>query len=819
MNNDLDFGATIKGFGPGLTLSGRYALDHILGQGGMGVVWLARDEQLNRPIAMKFLPEMVVRDPEAIADLKRETKRSLELTHANIVRIYDFAQGPNWAGITMEHVDGNTLAALKLDQPGGCFDASQVSSWVEQLCLALSYAHEEARVVHRDLKPNNVMLTKAGRLKVTDFGIAGTLTESVSRVSMRPSTGGTLAYMSPQQAMGEHPSATDDIYSLGATIYDLLTGKPPFYQGDIIKSVREKEVTPMMERRSRLQVVGKAEIPAKWEAAIMATLQKDPAKRPQSIADFAEMLFGSSLAGVAKRKATAPLTANKPGAGRPALSRKMLIGGAAGVAALIAVAIGLQHSRSQPKPGPADSVTANSGAPAVSQPASSAPAQAPDQSLEAMDLDALHQLAEAQNPAAQGVLGLWSRIGYKAPQDLKQAVHWASAAANAGDPIGQFVMASLQASGEGVVRNKDTASGLAARAVPLLMPLAAQGRMAAVACVAEAYERGLGVPQDSQRAFGLVEKRAAGDDAPAQFRLGWMYANGDGVIVDWQRAGALFQAAANRGHAGALLNLAMMSETGKGVPKDPQKAIEYWGKAAARGSSIALQNLARRYRNGDGLPKDPAKAADLYQKAANQDNGAALAGLAWLYAQGDGVPKDPQKASDLSQRATAVGYSVAQTELVQLYGSATPERPEPLDPALVATWETGTGAVRVRWQFAKDGKYMISGLVKIAGTIGGSNGRLLQFFTTQKQWVEVTYELHGDTLDAYGPLGVAQWKRVKGTAAENSNLADGSDRSPQTHPQTQPRSPSSNGNSDGSSQNWKNFIPRNGGGFSGFRGF
>jgi serine/threonine protein kinase len=794
MIDDLDFGDTIKGFAPGQTLSGRYALGHILGQGGMGVVWLARDEELNRAIAMKFLPEMVVRDREAIADLKRETKRSLELTHVNIVRIYDFAQGPNWAGITMEHVDGDTLSALKLDQPGGCFGTPQIAPWVEQLCCALSYAHEEARVVHRDLKPNNVMLTGAGRLKVTDFGIAGALTESVSRVSMRPSTGGTLAYMSPQQAMGEHPSVTDDIYSLGATIYDLLTGKPPFYQGDIIKSVREKEVTPMSERRSRLQITGKGEIPAKWEAAILACLQKDPAKRPQTIADFGEMLFGSSLSGVVKRK-SAPLPPVSSSAGtRPPSGRKMLIGGAAGVAAIVAVGIGLQHFRSHPKPGTPIPVATNPGPPSASEAAPSSQVSA--QNLEELDIEALQRLAEMRNPAAQGVLSFWRRIGYKAPQDLKQAVYWASEAAGAGDPVGQFVLASLYSTGEGVVRNKDSANGIAAKAVPLLTPLATQGRVAAVQCVAEAYEFGLGVPRDPQRALALVQEPAAANDAPAQYRLGWMYANGDGVIVDWQRAGDLFQTAGNHGHAEALLNLAMMYETGKGVPKDQQRAIEYWGKAAERGSAIAQQNLARRYRNGDGEPKDAGKAAEFYQKAANQENGAAMAGLAWMYLLGEGVPKDPQKAFVLSQRAAAVGYSATQAELVQLYGSAPSA---PLDPLLAATWEAGAGANRVRWQLTKDGHYMLSGSLKGAGTVGGSDGRLLQFSTAQKQWFEVNYDLHGDTLDTYGPLGAAQWKRVKVGHAENGAVAEGND-----HPtRTRTRSSGSSGDSD----SWRRYIP------------
>jgi parallel beta-helix repeat protein len=287
--DDLEFGATLRGFAASQRLSERYTLVRTLGQGGMGVVWLARDEELGREIAMKFLPEMVIRDREAIADLKRETNRSLELTHPNIVRIHDFVQSESWAGITMEYVDGDTLSALKVEEPGGCFDVERLAPWIDKLCAALAYAHEEARVVHRDLKPSNLMLTRNERLKITDFGIACSLCESVSRLSMRPS-GGTLVYMSPQQAMGEHPAVADDIYALGVTIYDLLTGKPPFFSGDVLAQVREKTPPPMAERRKQFQIAGKTAIPSQWEKTVAACLAKEPAQRPQSAAAVREML-------------------------------------------------------------------------------------------------------------------------------------------------------------------------------------------------------------------------------------------------------------------------------------------------------------------------------------------------------------------------------------------------------------------------------------------------------------------------------------------------------------------------------------------------
>src|SRR5882757_10874654 len=115
--DDIDLGTTIKGFAPGQKIFGRYTLIRILGRGGMGVVWLARDDKLEREIALKFLPEVVKSDRAAMEDLKRETRRALELTHPHIVRIYDFVDDATMAGIAMEYVAGDTLSNRRLDQP------------------------------------------------------------------------------------------------------------------------------------------------------------------------------------------------------------------------------------------------------------------------------------------------------------------------------------------------------------------------------------------------------------------------------------------------------------------------------------------------------------------------------------------------------------------------------------------------------------------------------------------------------------------------------------------------------------------------------
>jgi len=280
----VDPGQTVRGLMPAQRLFQRYTTKRLLGRGGMGVVWLAHDEKLDREVALKFVPEMLYLDPAARDDLKRETCKSLELTHPNIVRIYDFIEDEEVAAISMEYVDGQTLSRLRVEKSRKLFEPEEIERWLAGLCGGLDYAHRSARIVHRDLKPANIMLNSRNEVKITDFGIACSLMSSVTRVSLWSSSGGTMAYMSPQQMQGETPSPADDIYALGASLYELMTGKPPFFSGNIAMQVREMTPPRMAARRESLGVQGKA-IPERWEATIAACLAKEPEDRPQSASE------------------------------------------------------------------------------------------------------------------------------------------------------------------------------------------------------------------------------------------------------------------------------------------------------------------------------------------------------------------------------------------------------------------------------------------------------------------------------------------------------------------------------------------------------
>src|SRR5437867_4165031 len=294
--DDLGAGAdaTVRECASGQKVFGRYTLKTVLGRGGMGIVWLARDEELEREVALKFLPDLMLHDRGALDDLKRETRRSLELTHPHIIRIHDLVHDERSGCISMEYVDGETLVSLRCQKKQKVFQPDELTSWIAQLCDALDYAHNRARVIHRDLKPANLMVNQRGDLKVADFGIARTLAESLKLLTMEQGRSGTLCYMSPQQLDGERGTHLDDIYSLGATLYDLLTSKPPFYSGNIDRQIHERVPPSMTERRKDLNIEP-ASVAAIWEQVVAACLQKDPAKRPQSAMEVAHRLQLSSV--------------------------------------------------------------------------------------------------------------------------------------------------------------------------------------------------------------------------------------------------------------------------------------------------------------------------------------------------------------------------------------------------------------------------------------------------------------------------------------------------------------------------------------------
>jgi serine/threonine protein kinase len=299
--DDLDFDQTIQipRFGPGQKIFRRYTLQKILGRGGMGVVWLARDEQLESLVAIKLLPETLCHDQASLEALKRETKLGLHLAHPNIVRIYDFQRDDDAAAISMEYVDGPTFSDVRLTKPQQVFNPPELLGYVEALCDALNYAHTRRKIVHRDLKPRNLMLNSEGELKIADFGISRSISESMIMVTGKLGSTGSPPYISPQQWDGDPPTALDDVYSAGATLYELLSSKPPLLGVVDWQQVHSKIPPPIWKRRLELGITDVPAVPTAWEETIAACLAKNPQDRPQTIRELHTRLASNGATAVA----------------------------------------------------------------------------------------------------------------------------------------------------------------------------------------------------------------------------------------------------------------------------------------------------------------------------------------------------------------------------------------------------------------------------------------------------------------------------------------------------------------------------------------
>ncbi|MBN2590024.1 MAG: protein kinase [Sedimentisphaerales bacterium] len=268
---------TIPGEPGGHILSGRYKIVRELGSGGMGVVYLARDLELEMDVAIKVLPAILARNKRAIENLRREARTTLKLTHPNIVRLYHFQSEEEIKYIVMEYVDGGNLeekisaaGALTLDETVKIFS---------QVAAGLDYAHSQ-NVLHRDIKPANIMLSKDGKAKLADFGIARQLKDSMTRITGKE-TSGTLLYMAPEQFRGGEPDHRSDIYSLAASIYECLSGKPPFWRGSI-------EYQVMHEEPARLEKLNE-----KQNSVLLNALAKKPVTRQSCARDLLGELDGS----------------------------------------------------------------------------------------------------------------------------------------------------------------------------------------------------------------------------------------------------------------------------------------------------------------------------------------------------------------------------------------------------------------------------------------------------------------------------------------------------------------------------------------------
>ncbi len=259
------------------TIDGRYALTRSIGGGGMAEVFLAHDGVLDRDVALKVLRGQYTNDEEFVERFRREARSAASLSHPNIVPVYDRGDTEDGSHyIAMEYVSGGTLKE-RLDERGP-IEPDRALAATAQVAEALWAAHERG-VIHRDIKPHNILLTETGHLKVTDFGIARAA--SAVTISATNAVFGTAGYLSPEQALGEPATPRSDLYSLGIVLYEMLTGVVP-YRADNPVAVCMKHVTEPLRSPRKLDPT----IPAAVDALVAKMLAKDPADRPASASEL-----------------------------------------------------------------------------------------------------------------------------------------------------------------------------------------------------------------------------------------------------------------------------------------------------------------------------------------------------------------------------------------------------------------------------------------------------------------------------------------------------------------------------------------------------
>ncbi len=591
MNNDV----TLTG-GENPLLAGRYQVVRPLGAGGMGSVYLVEDTQLdNKQFAVKMLPSILVANKRAYRQLKNEALLAMKLVHSNIMQIRAFEENDNNPFLVMDYIEGQTLDDYIADK--GTLTEDETMRLLKPVAAALDYAHGEG-VVHRDVKPANVMIRKDGRPFVLDFGIAREMQETMTRVTGKFSSG-TLLYMSPEQLNGEPPAAAQDVYSFAAMVYECLKGEPPFVRGQIEYQILNNPPPPLPEGI------------ASWLVeSIMGGLSKKSDARPSTCCE----LFRDSERCDKKLVGSGdPLIQQATGAFKAGDYAK-------------AFSIAQQADISNPQIQYIIGWCYENGELfGIRQDYKVA-------------LEWYLKAVENGSHAAEFRLGEMYYLGRGVQCDHEMGLQWYRKAAEHGEANAQYKLGTiLDDEGE---------------ALSWLRMAASQGFPRAQVYMAILYQEGeYGLPRDateSSRLFRAAEmtlrKAAEEGDADAQYELGNFYL-GDSDKKDANEALHWYRKAAEHGVPSAQYSLAEMYEDCENIEQDYQEALRWYREAAKRGNDDAKKRLGDMYRIGNGVTQDYKEAIEWYRRAAAQNNDEARIELARIYIKGLGVVRDFKEAA------------------------------------------------------------------------------------------------------------------------------------------------------------------------------
>ena len=337
-------------FIPGTVLEDRYRIVAMAGRGGMGEVYRAEDLKLSQTVALKFLPESIAQDGGALARLHREVRIARQVSHPNVCRVFDMGEADGVPFLTMEYVDGEDLATLL--RRIGRLPSDKATEIARRLCAGLAAAHDHG-VIHRDLKPANVMIDGRGKVRITDFGLAG----AAGSFEPGESGAGTPAYMAPEQLAGKDPSVQSDIYALGLVIYEVFTGKRAFDAATLADLRRQHELSSP----TKPSVLVK-DIDPVVERVILRCLEKDPGKRPTSALQVAAALPGGDPLAAALAAGETPSPEMVAASGeseglRPLVAWILLAGAVVSVIAVILLSAQTMLYRQVPLEKPPEALT------------------------------------------------------------------------------------------------------------------------------------------------------------------------------------------------------------------------------------------------------------------------------------------------------------------------------------------------------------------------------------------------------------------------------------------------------------------------------
>ncbi|WP_338869796.1 serine/threonine-protein kinase [Spirosoma sp. SC4-14] len=611
-----------------------YTLSQKLGEGGMATVWYA-ENLLGKRFAIKVLkPGMEVK--EKLAERFRlEARTMVGLDHPHIRQVIDYHEDDDTMAIIMEYLEGEDLGRYLIEH--GPLSEAQATRWFADILDAMTYVHQK-NLIHRDIKPSNLFLTRSGQIKVMDFGIAKIMDNNLELTETNTNIG-SPQYMSPEQITS--PKNVDyrtDIYSLGVTLYALLTGKRPY---DDSFGSSYKVQTEIVQKALPL-IPGVSD---RVNAAIQKATRKDPAERFQSCEAFKEALTGviplvveiddektqiknntdleknghnrnnqgtnghkESAIDDTKESDTRGKRANKQTDKKQVQKsplRNVLL--AVGLLVLLAAMLGggwFFYVKSQIQKG----------------------VELADKGDYTAAFSILYEYRDSplMTPEAINHLGYMYGTGTGTQKDYTEALRWYWKAAD-------------------------------------------RGYLLSLNNIGALYHYGLGVEQDYQKARACYEKAAAGGIAKAKYNLGELYANGNGVNKNIYEAVRWYREAAEDGDANAQFRLGQAYHYGTGVTLDYSQAEYWYRKAAGQRHSDAQNSLGALYYGGyiGGNGVDYATARYWYEQAAEQNNVYSLYNLGYLYDYGQGVIKDWSKAVSYYKRAARLGYTNAQNRLNQ----------------------------------------------------------------------------------------------------------------------------------------------------------